>query len=140
MALQASDTLRRVVENGRTEYDVRPAAPALIGALTSSDERLQKSAASVLALINAPAAQRAVAHVALSSGNSIPLRVAAFSSLSESARTHGGMLEESQINELGALVMNENDLIIRTAAAQAQGALNLAGKTPSDIIRSFHGG
>jgi HEAT repeat protein len=140
MALQSSDTLRRIVENGRTAYDVRPAAPALIGVLSSSDERLQKSAASVLALINAPAAQRAIAHLALSSGNSIPLRVAAFSSLSESARTHGDMLEESQVNELVALAKNESDLIIRTAASQALGALNLAGKAPSDIIRSFHGG
>ncbi len=138
MALQASDTLRSIVENGRTVFDVRPAAPALIGALSSSDERLQKSAASVLALINAPAAQRAIAHVAISSGNSVPLRVATFSSLSESARTHGAMLEESQINELADLAKGDSDLIIRTAASQAFGALNLAGKAPSDIIRSFH--
>jgi len=121
-------------------FDVTPAAPALIGALASPDERLQKSAASVLALVNAPAAQRAIAHLALSSGNSVPLRVATFSSLSESARTHGAMLEEAQISELKELATNDTDLIIKTAASQALGALNLAGSVPSEIIRSFHAG
>lgn len=138
MALQAATTLRRIVEHGRTVLDARPAAPALIGALSSPDERLQTSAASALALINAPEAQRAIAHVALSSGNSVSLRVAAFSSLSESARTHGSQLEDSQIAELGKLAAKENDLIIRTAASQSLGAINLASSQASEIIRSFH--
>lgn len=140
MALQSADTLRQIAENGRTVFDVKPAAPALIGALSSPDERLQKSAASVLALVNAPAAQRAIAHLALSSGNSVPLRVATFSSLSESARTHGAMLEESQISELEELTWKDSDPIIRTAAMQALGALNLSGNVPSEIVRSFHAG
>lgn len=138
MALQASGTLRRIVEHGRTAFDVRPAAPALIGALSSPEERLQTSAASALALINAPEAQRAIAHVALSSGNSVTLRVSAFSSLSESARTHGDMLEESQITELVTLAAKETDLVIRTAASQALGAINLASNKASEIIRSYH--
>ena len=140
MALQASSTLRKIVESGRTAYDVRPAAPALIGALSSPDERLQTSAASVLALINSPAAQRAVAHLALGNGNSVPLRVAAFSSLSESARNFGEMLEEAQVTELVALTNDQSDLIIQTAAVQSLGALNVAGKAPSEIIRTAHGG
>jgi hypothetical protein len=94
----------------------------------------------VLALINSPAAQRAVAHLALSTGNSVPLRVSAFSSLSESARNFGEMLEESQLNELVALTKNEGDLVIQTAAGQSLGALNISGKAPSDIIRTAHGG
>lgn len=140
MALQASETLRRIAENGRTAFDVRPAAPALINALNAADERLQKNAASALALVNAPAAQRAIAHTALSTGNTVSLRVAAFASLSESARTHGAMLEDGQVNELIAQTRDDSDLVISTAAMQALGALNLAGKAPSEIIRSLHAG
>jgi HEAT repeat protein len=140
MALQASDTLRQIAQNGRTAFDVRPAAPALINALVSADERLQTSAASVLALINAPAAQRAIAHTALSTGNSITLRVSAFGSLSESARTHGAMLEDGQVRELITQTRDDSDLVISTAAMQALGALNLAGQAPSEIIRNLHAG
>ena len=140
IALQTAETLRRIAVDGRTVYNVSEAAPALIGALSASDERLQTAAASVLALIPAPAAQRAVAHVALDANNTLSLRVAAFGSLAESARNNGNMLEESQINALVKIAREESDLVIRTSSSQALGAVNLATNKASEIIRGYYGG
>jgi len=140
IALQSAETLRRIAVDGRTAYNVSEAAPALIGALSASDEKLQTVAAGVLALIPAPAAQRAIAHVALDSKNSLSLRVAAFGALAESARNNGNQLEESHVGALVKIAREESDLVIRTASSQALGAINLGTSKASEIIRGFYGG
>lgn len=140
LALEATETLRRIAVDGRTVFDVGVAEPALIGALASPEERLQTLSASVLALLPTPTAQRAVAHLALDKGNAESLRIAAFSSMAESARNHGHLLEDAQIATLVDIAHEDPDLTIRTAASQALGALNLQTGKASEIIRSYYGG
>ena len=140
LALQAVETLRGIVVDGGTVYDAGVAEPALIGALSSPEERLQTLAASVLALLPTPTAQRAIGHVALDEANTDSLRVAAFAAVADSAKNNGNQLEESQINSLVDIARDEADLTIRTAASQTLGALNLATNKASDIIRSYYGG
>jgi len=137
LALEATETLRRIAVDGRTVYDFAVAEAALIGALSSSDERLQITAASVLALARTPTAQRAIGHVALDPGNSLTLRIAAFGSLAESAKNNGHALEDAQTAEFVRIAREEADLTIRTAASQALGAMNLATNRASEIIRSY---
>jgi HEAT repeat protein len=137
IALQAGETLRRIAVDGRTVYDLGVAEPVLINVLSSSEERLQVLAASVLALLPTPTAQRAIAHLALDDTNPRPLRVAAFASLAESAKNFAHMLEDAQITELVRIAQKADDLVIRTAASQALGAINLATSKASEIIRSF---
>ena len=140
MALEGVETLRRIAVDGRTVYDLSAAEPALIAALSSPEERLQILAASVLALLPTPTAQRAITHVALDDGNTESLRVATFASLAESAKNNGNLLEESQITELVDIAHDDPDLTIRTAASQALGAVNLKTNKASEIIRSYYGG
>ncbi len=140
IALQTAETLRRITLDGRTVFNVSDAAPAIIGALSAPDEQLQTAAASVLALISAPAAQRSVAHIAFDSNRPLALRVAAFAALAESARNYGNMLEESQVDNLVNIAREDGDLVIRTASSQALGAVNLATNKASEIIRSYYGG
>ena len=104
------------------------------------DERLQVLAASVLALLPAETAQRAVAHVALDDVNTDSLRIACFASLAESAKNHGNLLELDQIDELVEIAHNDDDLIMRTSASQSLGAINLKTNKASEIIRSYYGG
>ena len=138
LALEAGEVLRRIVIDGRTVYHVGKAEPALIGALSATNEELQRTAASVLALLGTTTAQRAIAQVALDAGNPESLRLAMFGSLAESAKDHGNLLEDSQIAELLHIARDDDDLTIRTAASQALGAINLATDQASDIIRSYH--
>jgi len=140
LALEAGESLRRVAVDGRTVFNLRAAEPALIAALSSPHEQLQTLSASVLALATTDTSQRAVAHVALDSGNSKTLRIAAFRSVAESAKNIGNRLEEKQIAELVTIASDEPDLVLRTAASETLGAINLASNNASEIIRSFHGG
>ncbi len=140
LALEAAETLRRLAVDGRTVFDFTQAEPALIGALSSTDEGLQVLAASVLALTPAPTAQRSICHLALDSTNTTSLRVALFDSLAESAKNNGNRLEDDQIAILVDIARGEEDLVIRTAASQALGAINLATNKASDIIRNYYGG
>jgi len=98
------------------------------------------TAASVLSLTPSPAAQRAIAHVALDGTNGKPLRVAVFGSLAESAKNNGNLLEEGQVNALVTIAKDDADLTIRTAASQTLGAINLSNNKGSDIIRAYYGG
>lgn len=140
MALEATETLRIIAVDGRTIYDVRQAEPALIASLSSPEEQLQTLAASVLALLPTPTAQRAIAHVAMDDSNTDSLRIAAFGSLAESAKIHGQLLEADQVTDLVRITSEEHDLVMRTAASKALGAINLASSQASEIIRSYHGG
>lgn len=140
LALESVETLRRIAVSGRSIFDVADAEPALIATLGSSNEQLQTSAASVLALLGRPTAQRALAHVALDSATPTPLRLAFLGSLSESARNNGNHLEEDQVAALVNLARIEQDMTLRTAASHSLGALNLANNKASEIIRSYYGG
>ena len=63
--------------------------------------------------------------------------MAAFASLAESAKNNGHLLEDSHVTGLVRLAQEEDDLVIRTAASQALGAINLATPKASEIIRSY---
>ncbi len=140
MALEAAHTLRAIAANGRTVFKFAAAEPALIGGLRSPDESLQTACASVLALAPTETAQRSIAHVALDAGNTETLRVAAFASLAESAKNHGGMMEDVQVAALVGIAQTDPNLTIRTAGSQALGAVNLANNKASEIIRGYYGG
>lgn len=140
MALQSAQTLREVAEDGRTVYDFGEAEPQLIGALSSPDESLQTASASVLALARTETAQRSIAHVAFDPANTRTLRVSSFGSLAESAKNNGNLLEDGQIAELVRIARDDGDLVIRTAASEAIGAINLKSNRASEIIRKYYAG
>jgi len=140
MALESADTLRRIAEDGRTVYDFAQAQPALIGALSSPSEELRITCAAVLALAPTETAQRAIAHVALDPANTKTLRVSAFNSLAESAKNNGHLLEDEQVARLVEIARDDDDLVIRTAASEALGAINLRTNRASEIIRKYYNG
>jgi HEAT repeat protein len=140
LAIQSAQTLRGVAADGRTVFDVGVAEPQLIAALSSPSEDLQVRCASVLALLGTDPSQRSLARLALSTSNSTSLRVAAFGALAESARNHGNKLESAQIDSLVQVARDDADLVIRTAASEALGAVNLATNQASEIIRRYYGG
>ena len=138
IALQTADTVRQLAADGRTVLDPMQATPALIAALSSPSEELQVAACGALALLQSEPAQRAVAHVALDEANTKSLRVAAFSALARSARGFGNLLEAEPVSRLLVMAKEDGDLVIRTSASEALGALNLATNQASEIIRGYH--
>ena len=105
-----------------------------------STSTLQIAAASVLALLSGPSAQQSIARVALDENRTESLRVAAFDSLAASAKINANLLTEPQINRLVEMSINDPNLIIRSAASQALGALNLPTNKVAPIIDKYYRG
>ncbi len=140
LALRAADALRLVAIDGRTVIDIRPAIPALIGALAEEEEALRIRAAQVLALTSSANGQKAICETALDAENSPAVRVEMFNALAESAKHQSNDLESDQIQRLVKQAADNSDLTLRTAASQALGALNLEVNEASEIIRNQHNG
>ncbi len=140
LALESAATLRDIALDGDSVFVYQEAEPALISALAAQDEELRIGSASVLALIGTPAAQRALADAALDDANSDTLRISAFQALARAARNKGNHLDADRVTRLLAAAKDEADLVLRTAASQALGALNLADNQASEIIRKYYGG
>ncbi|HNO79437.1 MAG TPA: HEAT repeat domain-containing protein [Phycisphaerae bacterium] len=140
LALRAAEALRLVAIDGRTVIDIRPAIPALIGALAEEDESLRIRSAEVLALTSSANGQRSICETALDAENAPAVRIAMFNALAEAAKRQGNDLETDQVQRLVKQAMDSSDLTLRTAASQALGALNLDVSEASEIIRNQHKG
>ncbi|MFH0983847.1 MAG: HEAT repeat domain-containing protein [Planctomycetota bacterium] len=141
LAREAADALLRLCLDGRTVLNVAAAEPALLATLASADdEDLRRKAAAVLAWSRSQTAQRALAEVALDGAQTSTLRVAAFAALADSAKLNGPLLSDTLLSRLVAVAADESDLVLRTAASQALGALNLTDNKASEIIRKYYRG
>jgi len=141
LALQSADVLRMIGQSNLKVYDFSKAMPALITALASPSETLRIRCAQVLALAASGDAQVAIGEAALNEAHTPAERVSKFASLAESARRNGNMLGTTDlVNRLIEFTMKEKDLVLRTAASQALGALDLPSNKASEIIRSQHRG
>lgn len=137
LAREAVSTLRKIAENGRTTFDVSSAEPALVAALSSPDGVLQEAAAGVLALLKSAKAQQAIAELALDGGQPEGLRVGVFGSLAESGKIQGNQLTDDQFASLLKVALEEQNLVIRTAATQALGALNPSGEMAAEVLKAY---
>ncbi|MCH8881724.1 MAG: HEAT repeat domain-containing protein [Planctomycetes bacterium] len=140
LALDATSALGKIAMSHSPVYDANVAEGGLTRALAGDDESLQIAAASVLALLSSPTAQQSIAKVALGDGNTESLRVAAFDSLAASAKVNANLLTEPQINRLVEMSINDPNLIIRSAASQSLGALNLPTNKVVPIIDKYYRG
>jgi len=141
LALQSADVLRLIAENDVPVFDVSRAAPALIGALGDPAEALRIRAAHALALVAGAESQAAICRAALDEDRGADERVAMFRSLAESARRNGNeLVGDEMVNRVIEFTMSSGDLVLRTAASQALGALDLPGNKASEIVRSQYKG
>lgn len=137
LAMQAVESLRMVAISGSKIIDYARSEPALIRAMESDRATgLRIAAASTLATIATPTAQEALATQALNDKNAMEMRLAAFSSLAESARRNGNRLGETTVGALTSLAVDGADLTIRTSCSQVVGALDLPSNRITQIIQA----
>ncbi|HOA74921.1 MAG TPA: HEAT repeat domain-containing protein [Phycisphaerae bacterium] len=124
LSLEACLGLQNIAAKRSPIFDVRAAEAALVQALNEHpSEEVRIATTRVLASVNTPTAQNAVAKIALSSEQSPTLRAAAFASLADSARSAGARLNDKLFAELETQARSEPNLELRTAASQALGAM-----------------
>jgi|GEM_PF-153490 len=137
LALDAAATLRGMAAHNSGVFDLGIAEQPLIKALSHPSEELRIASLRVLALLDSQAAQRAIAAVALNLEASPSLRMAAFAALADSGRHFGLCLEPAILEVLVRQALSLPDLVLRTAASQALGALNPPGTSVADVILAY---
>jgi len=134
-AVRAATAMLKLGESRNRVIDLSIAQQYLAAAINDKRPEIQILAGKVLAYIDSPDAQRAIAAMALTEGNSLEVRVAAFESLATSAKVNASMLVEPMIDGIYALIGSEQtDPALRSAAAAAYGALNLPSQKVKDLI------
>jgi hypothetical protein len=122
-----------VTRNG--VVDMLGALEVLVEGTKSSWPEMQNMAGDVLARLDSPDAQRAIADMALSAQNSVDVRKYAFDSLAISAKLNANLLTDEQIDAIYSLISSDaTDAELRSTAAIAYGALNLPSRRVKDLI------
>ncbi len=134
-ALRSAKAMLKVVQRRNPVIDISAAQRILISAINDERPEIQILVGQILAHLNSPDAQRAIAVMALGEGNSLDVRIAAFESLATSAKLHANMLTEQLVDGIYALISSsETDPELRSVAAAAYGALNLPSQKVKDLI------
>ncbi len=134
-ALRAVQSMLKMAIGRNPVIDLSLAQPALVGATKSPRQEIQTLAGQVLAYVNNPNAQRAIAEMAMNAGNDPAVRVAAFESLVNSAKLSGNQLPDTTVAAMYELISKtDTDPALRAAAAAAYGALNLPSQKVKNLI------
>jgi len=130
--IRASRTVRVLGLTASGVHDVKRVVKALKENTLNENPAVQTAAAEALAVIDLELAQQALAQLGCSRATA-PVRLKAFSALSESLRRFGNKVPAAESKKILEVVNGTEPLEIRRAAAKAQGAQNLS----SDRIKSM---
>jgi HEAT repeat protein len=134
-ALRAVNAMLKLAVERNTIINLAGAEPALIDATKGDNTQIKLLAAQVLAYLYSPAAQRAIAAMALNDENPLDIRIAAFESLASSAKINGNLLGDEEIDAIYDIVgSQDSEPTLRSAAAVAYGSLNLPSQKVKDLI------
>jgi len=135
-ALRAAEALLKLAISRNPVIDLSLAQPALITASKSNPQQeIQVLAGQILAYIDSPEAQRAIAEVALDASKPMEVQIAAFESLADSAKVNANQLPDTMVDQIYSLIStDQTDPDLRAAAAAAYGALNLPSQKVKELI------
>ena len=133
-ALRAANLLARLAISRGQVLDLTGAQPQLLAALGDKRPQIATAVGEAVALLNSPQAQGALADRANDTGTPPDVRISFYKSLAISAKFNGNKLEAGQIDALRQVVMSEQNLDIRSAAAAARGALNLPAQDAKVLV------
>jgi hypothetical protein len=133
--VRSAMVLLKLAQTRNPVIDLSRAKETLINATKDKREQIQILAGQILAHLDSPDAQRAIAVVALAEDNSMTVRVAAFESLANSAKLNANLLDDAKVDAIYSLVSSpETDPQLRSAAATAYGSLNLPSRKVKNLI------
>ena len=137
-SLRAAHLLARLAISRGQVLNLSVAEPTLLSSLGDKRAEVVQAVGDAVALLNSPRAQSALAQRAADANTPPEIRVALYKSLATSAKFYGNHLEAGTLGELQQVVVGEKDLNIRSAAAEARGALNLPSAEVKSLILDRH--
>ena len=134
-ALRAAAVMLELAQTDNPVIDLSAAKGVLIDATGAEKPEIQVLAGQILARLDSPDAQRAIAAMALNRANDMDIRISAFNSLAVSAKLNASLLDDETIDAVYSIVgSQEIDPRLRSAAAAAFGSLNLPSRKVKDLI------
>jgi len=131
-SLRAATLLQRIAEGRVQAYDLTALQPQLLSELNDARPEIVKLISDTVAYVDGPSVQSSLAVRALDEKTPDDLKVACFKGLAKNAKLYGNRLGQ-QVTDLQKAVESAQNLEVRTAAAEAHGALNLS----SDQIKTL---
>jgi hypothetical protein len=113
--------------------DLSAAETTLLAALNDPRPEIVKTSGNVLGLLRSRDAQTGLLTVAADEKTADDVKISLYKSLATSAKFFGSMLDPTQVETLTKVVSEAQNLDVRSAAAEAHGALNL----PADQAKSM---
>ena len=132
-ATRAGELIKRLAISRGQVLDLTPARSTLLGALEDGRPEIVKLAGEGLALLNNDDAQRGLLIRATAEGVADDVKFSLFKSLSTSAKFWGNKLDAGQVEALDTVVVGQGKPEVKSAAAEARGALDL----PADQARKL---
>lgn len=133
-ATRAGELLQKVAISRGQVYDLSVARNPLLASLDDERPEIVKLAGGVLGLIEDPRAQAGLLGKAAADGVSDEIKVSLLKSLATNARFFGNGLDAEQVTVLEGLVAGDASLEVKSAAAEARGALNLPAEQSKQLI------
>jgi hypothetical protein len=129
-SLRAANLLAKLAISRGQVLDLSVAEQTLIASLGDKRPQVAKAVGEAVGLLNSQQAQSGLADRANDANTAPEVRVSLYKSLATSAKFFGSHLNPDQLNQVQQEVMSEKNLDIRSAAAEARGALN---RPPAEV-------
>jgi hypothetical protein len=133
-ATRAGNLLIQVGNARANVYPLAPAKATLLGALNDTRPEIVTLSGKVLGLLNDKDAQGALLASAQEEKNADEVKISLYRSLASNARNFGNMLNGDQVSALEKAVAETANLDVRSAAAEARGALNLPADQAKKLV------
>ncbi|MDB5289568.1 MAG: hypothetical protein JWL69_809, partial [Phycisphaerales bacterium] len=133
-ALKGAETLHRLAEGNVKAFDLSGTIPSLLAALNDKRPEVIKAVGETLAYLKDDLIQAAILTRAVDDKTPDDVKVSLLKSLAKQAKFTGVHLNENQLNDLQKQVDGAPNLEVRTAAAEARGALNLPAEQAKQLI------
>jgi hypothetical protein len=133
-ALRAAHLLARLAISRGQVLDLHPGLTSLLGSLGDARPEISKAVGDTVALIESPQVQPALLDRAADPQTPEDVRASLYRSLATSAKFYGDQLQPQQIAALRQTVAGEPNQDIRSAAAEALGALNAPVQNVAQLI------
>ncbi|HEY7090530.1 MAG TPA: hypothetical protein VH518_20700 [Tepidisphaeraceae bacterium] len=133
-ATRAGNLMLKIGASRQGVYPLAPAKPTLLAALSDARPDIVKLSGQVLGWLNDKEAQSGLLAAASDEKAADDVKISLYKSLATNARNYGNMLESNQIDMLEKVVADATNLDVRSAAAEARGALNLPADQAKKLI------
>jgi hypothetical protein len=133
-ATRAGQLLLRVGISRGQVYDLEPAKGTLLAALSDARPEIVKLAGQCLALLNDKDAQTGLLSTASDAKTADDVKISLYKSLATSGKFWGNKLDATQLQTLEGTVADATNLDVRSAAAEARGAMNLPADQAKNLI------